>query len=288
MTVYDVAPPDRPRRGQRALATWLAAALVAACAPDVAPAPAADAGAGAPPAASDGDAGAPRPGPPAGAAATTDGVFRIDPQRPVADLRAAALRASPPEEAGPFRAVDLVEVRALDPTIRYDIRYATDRNFMGEPFYTSAHAYLQRDAARALVRAHRALAGRGYGVLVHDAYRPWHVTKMFWDATPPGLRAFVANPADGSRHNRGAAADVTLYRLEDREPVEMPSGYDEFTERAAADYPGGTEAQRRHRRMLREAMEAEGFAVLPEEWWHFDYRDWREYPILDLTFEEIP
>jgi len=285
MPRYAVALQDRPRRGQRTLAAWLAAVFLAACAPDGAPTPAADAAAQPP--ASDGNAAGARSATSQGGGGTTDGVFRIVPQRPVAELRAAALGASPPDEAGPIRGVDLVEVRALDPTIRYDIRYATDRNFMGEPFYTSAHAYLQRDAARALGRVHRALAGRGYGILVHDAYRPWHVTKMFWDATPPDLRAFVANPADGSRHNRGAAADVTLYRLEDGEPVEMPSGYDEFTERAAADYPGGTEAQRRHRRMLREAMEAEGFAVLPEEWWHFDYRDWREYPILDLTFEEI-
>jgi D-alanyl-D-alanine dipeptidase len=224
---------------------------------------------------------------PASEQAGGEDVFRIAPLRPVAELRAAALAAEPPPETGPFREVDLVEVRSLDPTIRYDIRYATDRNFMGEPFYTSAHAYLQRDAAEALVRAHRALAADGFGILVHDAYRPWHVTRMFWDATPPELRDFVANPADGSRHNRGAAADVTLYDLATGEPVAMPSGYDEFTERAAADYPGGTDRERRHRALLREALEAEGFAVLPAEWWHFDFRDWRAYPILNLTFEEL-
>ncbi len=290
-TIRESRPPRAPRRVPVA---WFVVAVLAACTPNGDPAPAAETEAAPGPAAasgdtasSDGEAGAPAPTAPADAAAVTDGVFRIDPQRPVAELRAAALSASPPEEAGPFRDVDLVEVGALDPTIRYDIRYATDRNFMGEPFYTSAHAYLQRDVARALARAHRALAELGYGILVHDAYRPWHVTKMFWDATPPELRAFVANPADGSRHNRGAAVDVTLYWLADGEPVEMPSSYDEFTERAAADYQGGTEAQRRRRRILRDAMEAEGFTVLPEEWWHFDYRGWREYPILDLTFEEI-
>jgi D-alanyl-D-alanine dipeptidase len=228
----------------------------------------------------------PGPAPTAGQE-SPDSVFRITPLRPVPELRAEALAASPPSEAGPFREIDLVELRSLDPTIRYDIRYATDRNFMGEPFYTSAHAFLQRDAAEALARAHRALAHDGLGILVHDAYRPWHVTKMFWEATPPALRDFVANPADGSRHNRGAAADVTLYGLDTGEPITMPSGYDEFTERAAADYPGGTAEQRRHRARLRAALEAQGFAVLPDEWWHFDYRDWREYPILNLTFEEL-
>ncbi|HSM35427.1 MAG TPA: M15 family metallopeptidase [Longimicrobiales bacterium] len=231
-------------------------------------------------------AGPPAPAPTAGQA-SPDSVFRITPLRPVAELRAEALAASPPPEAGPFRPVDLVELRSLDPTIRYDIRYATDRNFMGEPFYTSTHAFLQRDAAEALVRAHRALAADGLGILVHDAYRPWHVTKMFWDATPPALRDFVANPADGSRHNRGAAADVTLYDLATGEPITMPSGYDEFTERATADYRGGTPEQRRHRARLRAALEAEGFSVLPGEWWHFDYRDWREYPILNSTFEDL-
>ncbi len=216
-----------------------------------------------------------------------DSVFRITPLRPVAELREEALAASPPAEPGPFRDVDLVELRALDPTIRYDIRYATSRNFMGEPFYTSAHAFMQRPAAEALVRAHRALARDGFGILVHDAYRPWHVTRMFWDATPPALRDFVANPAEGSRHNRGAAADVTLYDRNTGAPVSMPSGYDEFTERAAADYPGGTPEERRNRALLRDAMEAQGFTVLAGEWWHFDFRDWREYPILNLTFEEL-
>ncbi|HUG01818.1 MAG TPA: M15 family metallopeptidase [Longimicrobiales bacterium] len=216
-----------------------------------------------------------------------DSVFRITPLRPVADLRGEALAASPPEEPGPFREVDLVEVRSLDPTIRYDIRYASSRNFMGEPFYTSEHAFLQRSAAEALARAHRALGERGFGILVYDAYRPWHVTKMFWDATPPGLRGFVANPADGSRHNRGAAADVTLYDLATGAPVSMPSGYDEFTVRAGADYPGGTPDERRNRALLRSALRAEGFTVLPGEWWHFDHRDWREYAILNLTFEEL-
>jgi D-alanyl-D-alanine dipeptidase len=213
--------------------------------------------------------------------------FRITPQRPVAELRTEALAASPPAEEGPFREVDLVELRDLDATIRYDIRYATARNFMGEPFYTSRHAFLQRPAAEALVRAHRALEAEGYGILVHDAYRPWHVTKMFWDATPVSLRDFVANPADGSRHNRGAAADVTLFDRSTGEPVSMPSGYDEFTERAAADYPGGTAEERAHRALLRRVLEAEGFSVLAGEWWHFDYADWRSYPLLNATFEEL-
>jgi D-alanyl-D-alanine dipeptidase len=180
-----------------------------------------------------------------------------------------------------------VELVALDSTIRLDVRYATADNFLSTPVYEEARAFLQRPAAEALVRAHRALAASGHGLLIHDAYRPWWVTKLFWDATPSDLREFVADPTKGSRHNRGSAVDLTLYRLVDRRAVEMPSLYDEMTERAYPGYAGGTPEQREHRDLLRAAMEREGFAVFEWEWWHFDYRDWREYPILNVPFEAI-
>jgi D-alanyl-D-alanine dipeptidase len=137
------------------------------------------------------------------------------------------------------------------------------------------------------VRAHRALGARGYGLLIHDAYRPWHVTKMFWDATPDSGRGFVADPSKGSRHNRGCAVDLTLYDLRTGKPVEMVGGYDEFSARSSPDYPGGTSLQRWHRELLRRAMENEGFTVNEVEWWHFDYRDWPKYPILNATFEQL-
>ncbi len=213
--------------------------------------------------------------------------FQIRPARPVAELRPAALKANPPAEQGPFRKPDLMEVVALDPTIKLDIRYATTNNFLGTPLYTSAKAYLQRPAAEAVVRVHRKLKEQGYGLLIHDAYRPWHVTKMFWDATPEKLRLFVADPAQGSRHNRGCAVDLTLYDLKTGKVVEMVSGFDEFSDRSYPEYPGGTSRQRWHRDLLRRAMAAEGFTVYEVEWWHFDYRDWRAYPILNLTFEQL-
>jgi len=215
------------------------------------------------------------------------GIFRITPLRPVAELRLDALAASPPPEAGPFRPVDLVELTSLDPTIRLDIRYATADNFLSTPVYDGARAFLQRPAAEALLRAHRALADTGHGLLVHDAYRPWWVTKVFWEATPKDKRDFVADPAKGSRHNRGCAVDLTLYRLDDGRAVEMPSLYDEMTERAYPGWGGGAPESRRLRDLLRSAMEREGFTVFESEWWHFDYRDWREYPILNLAFQQI-
>ena len=214
-------------------------------------------------------------------------IFRIDPVRDVEELRVEALAASPPVEEGPFRRSELVDLTSLDPTIDLDVRYATTDNFMNAVFYQDSRAFLQRPGALAVARAHRALAPYGYGLLIHDGYRPWYVTKMFWDATPPHQREFVANPANGSRHNRGAAVDLSLYDLLTGEPVEMPGSYDEFSPRSYADYPGGTARQRWHRDLLRQVMEAEGFTVNPGEWWHFDYRDWGEYVIQNEIFGEI-
>jgi serine beta-lactamase-like protein LACTB len=213
--------------------------------------------------------------------------FRITPVRPVEELRREALAATPPQEPGTFLPSDLVELRTIDPTLRYDIRYATTNNFMSTVFYTEPKAFLQRAAAEALARAHRRLRAQGYGVLIHDAYRPWHVTKMFWDATPAEFKHFVADPSRGSRHNRGAAVDLTLYDLATGNVVEMVGGYDEFSDRSYPDYPGGTALQRWHRELLREAMEAEGFQVYEWEWWHFDFGEWRRYRIGNETFERM-
>jgi D-alanyl-D-alanine dipeptidase len=198
-----------------------------------------------------------------------------------------AVAQEPPKEKGNFRQPELVELIKLDPTIKLDIRYTTSNNFLGRPVYKEARAFLQRPAAEALVRAHRKLREKGYGLLVFDGYRPWSVTKIFWDSTPPEKRQFVADPKQGSRHNRGCAVDLTLFDLRTGEEVEMPSGYDEMTERAHPNYQGGAQEQRRVRDILRQAMEAEGFAVFEVEWWHFDYKDWRKYPIINLSFDQI-
>jgi len=212
---------------------------------------------------------------------------QIKPVRPVAELRRAALAATPPTEAGTFRQSDLVELRSLDTAIKYDIRYATANNFMGTPFYASAHAFMQRPAAEAVARVSAALKPLGYGLLIHDAYRPWYVTKMFWDGTPVDKHVFVADPSKGSRHNRGAAVDLTLYDLKTGRPISMPGGYDETTDRSYPLYPGSTSLQRWNRDLLRHTMEAQGFTVYEAEWWHFDYKDWRTYPIGTQTFEQL-
>ena len=213
--------------------------------------------------------------------------FRITPLHPVQELREKALKAQPPSERGSFRAPDLVELVKLDPTIKLDVRYATADNFLGTPVYTEARTFLQRPAAEALLRAALDLKSRGYGLILFDGYRPWYVTKIFWDATPRDKRMFVADPAAGSKHNRGCAVDLTLYDLATGKEVTMPSGYDEMTGRSYANYAGGTAEERAHRAVLRAAMVKQGFAVNPTEWWHFDYKDWKQYPILNVKFEDL-
>lgn len=202
-------------------------------------------------------------------------------------IAVAATAQGPPKETGTFRKSDLVELVKLDRSIKLDIRYATSNNFLGRPVYTEARAFLQRPAAEALVRANKALRKKGYCLIIHDGYRPWSVTKVFWDATPADKKEFVADPSQGSRHNRGCAVDLSLFDLKTGKEVVMPSGYDEMTERSHINYVGGAEEQRRLRDILRAAMEAEGFAVYEPEWWHYDYKDWKEYPILNISFAEI-
>jgi D-alanyl-D-alanine dipeptidase len=213
--------------------------------------------------------------------------YHLVPSLPVDQLRAAALALKPPTESGSFRNPELVEVATLDPAFHLDIRYAHSNNFLSTPMYTQARAFLQKPAAEALLRVLRKLEPLGYGLLLHDAYRPWYVTKIFWDATPPEGHNFVADPQKGSRHNRGCAVDLTLYDLATGQPIQMPGLYDEMSPRSFPTFPGGTSLQRWHRDLLRRAMENEGFSVNEDEWWHYDYKDWKLYPILNVPFEDL-
>ena len=193
----------------------------------------------------------------------------------------------PPRDPNATRAADLVELVKLDPTIKLDIRYAGTNNFLGKPVYRESRAFLQKPAAEALLKAHHDLRPHGYGLMIHDGYRPWAITKLFWDMTSGFQREFVANPATGSKHNRGCAVDLTMYDLATGLAVEMPGGYDEMTPRSYPDYRGGPPEARARRDLLRKAMESHDFTVEPNEWWHFNYKDWKEYPILDIAFSEI-
>lgn len=181
----------------------------------------------------------------------------------------------------------LVELVEVDPTLRLDIRYASDRNFMGFPLYTEPRAFLQKEAAQALKGVNQELQEEGLGLLILDAYRPLAVTQLMWDKTPPEKRAYVADPKKGSRHNRGAAVDLTIVDLSTGKPLPMPSYYDDFSQKAHHSYQGGTAEQRANRAKLRRIMEKYGFEALANEWWHYDFGGWEKYPILDKSFQEI-
>lgn len=195
--------------------------------------------------------------------------------------------AKPPRETGNFRQTDLVELVKLDSTIKLDIRYATSNNLAGKPVYSEARAFLQRPAAIALVNANHELRALGYGLLIFDGYRPWSVTKLFWDITSEENKKFVAAPKKGSKHNRGCAVDLSLYDLASGKEIEMTGAYDEMTERSYPNYTGGTDQQRKMRDLLRSKMEENGFIVYDYEWWHFDYKDWPSYRITDVPFSKI-
>lgn len=185
------------------------------------------------------------------------------------------------------READLVELTKLDKTIKLDIRYATANNFVGKAVYPEARAFLQRPAAEAVVKVHQWLNKQGLGLVIYDGYRPWSITKLFWEVVPEDKKKFVADPAKGSRHNRGCAVDLGIYDLKTSEAIPMPSGYDEFTDRASPDYTGGTKEERDNRDKLRQLMEANGFTVNANEWWHFDYNGWQQYAIYDIAFSEV-
>ncbi len=180
---------------------------------------------------------------------------------------------------------DLVDLARFDSRLRFDIRYATPANFMGRVLYPVARAVAQRPVAAALSRVQTRAEAAGYGLLIFDAYRPWRITKMMWDETPPAQREFVANPASGSRHNRGCSIDLSLHR--NGVEVAMPSLYDDFT---PAAYRSNTDAPAEAlaaSRLLEGWMVAEGFVPLANEWWHYDWAEWRAYPIMDVPLEDV-
>jgi D-alanyl-D-alanine dipeptidase len=198
----------------------------------------------------------------------------------------AFAQGAPPKEENK-READLVELITLDKTIKLDIRYARTDNFVGRAVYTEARAFLQKPAAKAILRVHKKLKKHGLGLVIFDGYRPWTVTKLFWKVTSEDKRKFVANPKTGSKHNRGCAVDLSMFDLKTGKLVEMPTDYDDFTDKASPNYEGATETQKKNRDLLRKMMEAEGFTVNQNEWWHFDYKDWKDYAIYDIAFSEI-
>ena len=179
----------------------------------------------------------------------------------------------------------LIDLTKAVPGVRTEVRYATPDNFMKETLYPEVRCLLRKETAAKLARVQKKLAAQGLALKVFDAYRPLSVQKKMWAKFP--LDGYVANPAKGSNHNRGAAVDLTLADASGRE-LPMPSPFDEFSERSHRDYAGGTDEERHNRKILEDAMQSEGFHGISTEWWHFDDVDAKNYPILDLPFDSVP
>ncbi|EGG16932.1 hypothetical protein DFA_07913 [Cavenderia fasciculata] len=181
---------------------------------------------------------------------------------------------------------ELVDLSTLHPTLKIDVKYATSDNFAGVQFYPIAKAFLHRKSAESLVRAHQWLEQWGLGIVVFDAYRPWNVTWAMSESVKQEYRGlYVADPAKGSVHNRGGAADISLYDLKTGQIIQMPGEYDEFSVRSHRSYFGGTTRQRWSKKLLTIAMMNHGFLPYPQEWWHFDFTE--SFPVLNVQFKDL-
>lgn len=179
----------------------------------------------------------------------------------------------------------MINLETFVPGIDLDIKYATTDNFMGEVLYPVAQAFLRKPAAEALKKAQKTFAAHGVALRIFDAYRPYSITEKMWERSGPS--DYLADPARGSRHNRGCAVDATLVSLKTGQPLKMPTPYDDFTERAHPDFEDLPDDVRANRELLRSVMERHGFEVYRTEWWHFDFRGWDQFELMNIPLEEL-
>lgn len=170
----------------------------------------------------------------------------------------------------------------IDSTIATDVRYATTNNFTGKVLYPTSRIYTRKIVGDSLVKINRYLLDNyNLRIKIFDAFRPVSVQKIMWEIYPDPN--FVADPSTGSRHNRGAAVDLTIIDSTGKE-LDMGTGYDNFTEMAHYDYSGLSDEAKKNRKLLRDVMIRFGFEPLETEWWHFDFKGWKRFSILDYRF----
>lgn len=179
----------------------------------------------------------------------------------------------------------LVDLRQILPEAFFDIRYATSNNFTGQSVYSQPFCYLEEKPAHALRKLQDKLNELGLRLKIFDAYRPLAVQKIFWDLVPDPR--YVADPAKGSKHNRGCAVDLTLSDINGRE-LPMGTDFDDFSEVAHTAHTATLSVEERHNRLLlQNLMEEVDFRVEPTEWWHFNYNEWQNFPIFNIPFEQL-
>ncbi len=179
----------------------------------------------------------------------------------------------------------MVEIKDSIPDVILDIRYATSNNFTGQQIYNQPKAYARLPVINALQLVQTELKLKGLGLKIYDAYRPYSATVKFYEVYHD--TTYVASPYHGSRHNRGAAVDISLIDLTTGEELEMPTVFDDFTIKAHPDFMDLSKEALQNRRQLIKIMKKYGFTVYPSEWWHFDFNGWEQFEIMDFTFEQL-
>jgi D-alanyl-D-alanine dipeptidase len=174
----------------------------------------------------------------------------------------------------------LVPIQKINPSIKTEIVYATTRNFTGKIIYKNSECFMRKEVAQALNAVQKELVCKGLGLKIWDAYRPLSAQWKLWEICPD--EKYVSDPRKGGRHTRGTAVDVTLVDLKTGKELEMPTGFDDFSEKAWSDYAGASPEAIKNRTLLQAVMEKHGFTGLATEWWHFDYKNWQDYPVLDI------
>ena len=178
-----------------------------------------------------------------------------------------------PKDDEPVRVTDYI------PDIYVELKYSTTDNFTGQVIYDFTDAYLRYGTVKKLADAQRELAEKGYSLKIWDAYRPVSAQFRLWEVCPDPV--YVANPYAGySGHSKGSTVDLTLVRSDGSE-ITMPTGFDNFSEKADRDYSDVPDEAAANARFLENTMLAHGFSCYFGEWWHFS--DSTDYPILDFT-----
>ncbi len=183
------------------------------------------------------------------------------------------------------QAQKMVNLRTFIPNVRIDCMYATDRNFTGKVIYKEPKCYLLKEVAEQLKKVQAELNKKGLGILVWDAYRPMEAQKRLWEVFPDPR--YVAPPDKGGKHTRGTSIDLTIIQLSNGKQLEMPTEFDNFTKKAWLDSDDCSDEAKKNRTMLITAMKKYGFEPIKTEWWHFDYKGWRDLPPLQITFDQL-
>jgi len=184
----------------------------------------------------------------------------------------------------PGKAVELVDIREVNPRIIVDMKYATEDNFTKKRLYDSNTCFLRKSTAVKLDAVQKELERINLGLKVWDCYRPLAVQWIFWAILPD--ERYVANPKTGSRHNRASAVDLTLVDSQGKE-LPMPTGFDDFSPKAGHHYQNLPAQAIRNRALLKSLMEKAGFIPLLEEWWHYDDDKWMQFDLIDIRFQDL-